>query len=272
MPQPTRRQFGGTAYWMIRPQASTTLVLLHGFRGSHRGLLETAEHLTPYRVILPDLPGWGESQPLTEPHTFPSYVRWLHQFLATFKQSRVILGGHSYGATMALCYAADDGAMIERAVLIEPVVDATTFTNKLGRWYYQVARQLPNTFRDPLLRSAILNRLTSEIMIVTADAERKRRIVIDEQKNLNYIRIPVELEAFQSFYEYDFIAAARRIHKPVTIIGGSRDQMTTVSRLRSFAKNIPDVTVDCIPGAGHFSPMEIPELLAQRIMKAIAND
>ena len=56
-----------THYWDYGPiDAPVTMVTVHGFRGEHHGLEPVIAHLHGVRVINPDLPGFGESTPMTE--------------------------------------------------------------------------------------------------------------------------------------------------------------------------------------------------------------
>ncbi len=62
-------QVGDTRWAYVEggKQGGPPLLLLHGFGGSHADWLMAARYLTGnFRVIIPDLPGWGESTRL--PH------------------------------------------------------------------------------------------------------------------------------------------------------------------------------------------------------------
>lgn len=55
---------GTTELWVYGPpDADTTIILVHGFRGDHHGLEPIVAQLPRYRTILSDLPGFGESTP-----------------------------------------------------------------------------------------------------------------------------------------------------------------------------------------------------------------
>ncbi|PLC12693.1 hypothetical protein AUQ48_11270 [Kocuria flava] len=73
-------------YWCHGPDddALPPLLLVHGFRGDHHGLELLARRLGPRRrVVVPDLPGFGRSEPLPRrPHDVPAYTAFLHRFLA----------------------------------------------------------------------------------------------------------------------------------------------------------------------------------------------
>ena len=73
-----------TRYWEYGdPASTTTIVMVHGFRGDHHGLEPVVAQLAGYRILSPDLPGFGESAPLTTlAHDVPGYSEWLRGFVA----------------------------------------------------------------------------------------------------------------------------------------------------------------------------------------------
>ena len=66
-------QVAGTtvAYWTYEPVQATpetrTILVIHGFRGDHHGLLRVADQLPGMRIIMPDLPGFGSSAAFAYP-------------------------------------------------------------------------------------------------------------------------------------------------------------------------------------------------------------
>ena len=68
---------GTTAYWVYGPpDAETTIIAVHGFRGEHHGLEPVVAHLDGVRIISPDLPGFGETPPLPgRRHDLSAYSR-----------------------------------------------------------------------------------------------------------------------------------------------------------------------------------------------------
>jgi pimeloyl-ACP methyl ester carboxylesterase len=96
-----------THYWEYGPaDATQTVLAVHGFRGDHHGLESLAAHLGGVRVIVPDLPGFGVSDPLTV-SDLDSYVGWLRAFHAGLglDRSAVVLG-HSFGSIVVSAAAA----------------------------------------------------------------------------------------------------------------------------------------------------------------------
>ena len=73
----------GTHYWIYSDDSKKpTIVMIHGFRGTHHGLELIAKNLNNYRIIIPDLPGFGETIVLDEIHSLENFVKWLKNFLS----------------------------------------------------------------------------------------------------------------------------------------------------------------------------------------------
>lgn len=102
---------GTTVYWVYGPSTGsgvesdsraesdvTTVIAVHGFRGDHHGLEPVLAYLPEVRVIAPDLPGFGETEPIPgRTHDLEEYAGWLRDFTAAVAPGAVILG-HSFGS------------------------------------------------------------------------------------------------------------------------------------------------------------------------------
>jgi len=96
------------------------VVLLHGFTGSKENWLAFARHLDDgHRVIVPDLPGWGESQRLPQAdYRIPAQAQRLAEFLDALAIDRVHLAGHSMGGHIAGLFAATHPARVSSLGLV----------------------------------------------------------------------------------------------------------------------------------------------------------
>lgn len=81
-----------------------TLVLLHGFADSKESFVEVARKLTgQFRVILPDLPGFGEaSAPTDFDYTLPHLAELVGKMLDNLGVESCHLGGNSLGGAVAV--------------------------------------------------------------------------------------------------------------------------------------------------------------------------
>ncbi len=110
-----------TAYWVYGPpEASTTIIAVHGFRGDHHGLEPIVALLPDVRVVSPDLPGFGETAPLPATrHDLDAYVGWLSAFVTAVAPGAVLLG-HSFGS-IVVSAAVAQGLDTPRVVLVNPI-------------------------------------------------------------------------------------------------------------------------------------------------------
>ena len=73
----------------------TTIIMIHGYRGTHHGLARIAEELgDQYNLIIPDIPGFHKGERLDD-YSLDSYVAWLYRFVTEQKLATPpILLGH----------------------------------------------------------------------------------------------------------------------------------------------------------------------------------
>ena len=95
--------------------------MIHGFRGTHHGLLPIAKQLKGFGIVVPDLPGFGKGAHL-KTYDLTSYVSWLHRFIQRLQLDEPpILLGHSFGSIICAAYAKQYSTSIEELVLVNPI-------------------------------------------------------------------------------------------------------------------------------------------------------
>ena len=161
-----------TAIWEYGANdAAETIVLVHGFRGTHHGLLSLVAAMPEVRFIAPDLPGFGESGEFAVEHSLDAYAMWLRELLdALDPDARAVVLGHSFGS---LVVARQVAALApRRIVLVNPIAENAltgpdrVMTN-LAIFYYWMGARLPRVLGNALLSSGLITRVMSEVMAVT---------------------------------------------------------------------------------------------------------
>ncbi|MEP6896927.1 MAG: alpha/beta fold hydrolase [Rhodanobacter sp.] len=98
-----------------------TIVLLHGFADSKEVWLQTAKTLTAhFHLIIPDLPGWGESS--RNPggsYNVDAQAARLNDFVQTLGLQHFVLVGHSMGGAIAGVYAAEHPDHVAELALVD---------------------------------------------------------------------------------------------------------------------------------------------------------
>lgn len=98
------------------------LLLVHGFAGDKDNFTRIAAHLVGrYRVIIPDLPGFGDAR--RDPnakHDMATQVENLRTFMAELGVQRFHMGGNSMGGFISAEYAARYPAQVKSLWLLDP--------------------------------------------------------------------------------------------------------------------------------------------------------
>lgn len=261
-----------THYWVWNPGKLETVVFIHGFGGNHKGITTIAEHLSDYRVVVPDLPGFGVSDDLREKHTFRHYAIWLEDFCQALKLQNIHLAGHSYGASIAVIHAALFPRRSRSLTLIMPVSESSHWQAQLGKMFYSVALILPRFVRHAWLKSHLVDDITDMLLLKKVSHLRRAEIMAGEHRTGDHeMRDRVMIEGYLSLYDTPFYRLARKIKAPTLILGGEFDQISPPEIMRKLERKIHDCTLVILAGAGHLEPLEEPGLVAHRLRDFIAS-
>ena len=271
-----------TAYWEYGdPHADTTIVVVHGFRGEHHGLEPISSRLTEHRVVAPDLPGFGESDPLERGHGIDDYVAWLRAFIIELAPSgRFVLLGHSFGsivvsATLAAegRHPADGEPRPDLVVLVNPIgapalKGPRAIFTRLAIFYYWLAAALPERAGYALLRNAVIVRVMSEAMARTKDRRLRRWIHGQHAAYFSaFASRSVVLDAFTASVSHDVSEYADLVTAPVLLIAADKDDITPLSAQRRLQTLFPNATLQVIDGGvGHLVHYEAPDRAAAMVL------
>jgi pimeloyl-ACP methyl ester carboxylesterase len=257
-------------YWEYgTPGVGPTIVVVHGYRGDHHGLEPVVRLLPDFHIVSPDLPGFGDSTPMTEaPHSIAGYGRWLRAFLDELGGGTgAVLLGHSFGS-IVVAHAVADGVPARAVILINPIADDPAKVTGIGatRFYYAVARRLP----ERAARAWLANPLVVQGMSVKLAKTRDRalRRFIHGQHHTYFSRFGSRtsiVEGFDASLSTTVAAVAERIPQPVLLIAGERDEVAPLAGQFELLEAFPDARLDVIPGVGHLIHYETPDAAAHAI-------
>jgi pimeloyl-ACP methyl ester carboxylesterase len=262
---PTLKTGASTVSYEARG-AGRVALLVHGSPGSARAWARVGERLAAtYRVIAPDLPGYGATTP--QAATDEPSVGWaaeLIEALAGEVGVPAVLAGHSYGGVVALAVALRGRVRAGALVLFEPVAvpvlsmvgDAATLarTESLFRGYIaSVERGNPQAIRtmvDFWFGDGAFDRLPAP---VTAG------LVQAAPANARDVRA--------TFSETYTAAALARLPMPVVTVVGDRSPDITHRIARAVASHAPRGVVVSLPEGTHAMTATHPDAVADLIAK-----
>lgn len=258
------------AYWTYEPVTVTpktrTILVIHGFRGDHHGLLRVADQLPEMRIIMPDLPAFGSSDPfIDDQHTVERYGRFITSFMAALDLGpKTVLLGHSFGSIVASHFAATHPHAVYPLILINPIAAPALegpkgIMTKLAVLYYQASAKLPRRVGLAVLRNRAIVRVMSITMAKTKDKALRRFIhgqhdayfsAFADRKSL--------LESFKASVSGNVAEVAEQLTLPVLLVAGEKDEIATLPNQHKLMERLPDATLEVIPGVGHLIHYETP--------------
>ena len=245
-------------------QTTITLVMIHGYRGNHRGLEAIAAGLSKYRVLIPDLPGFGESAPLNKTHSVKAYSDWLHNFIqALGLVDQTHLMGHSFGSLVVGYYATQHTP--KSVALVNPVSTPAlegpqaALTN-LTKIYYLLASFAPRFAGEWLLRNKIAVMVMSVVMAKTKNKDLRRWIHNQHLSNFSdFASVKVAVEGYDASISMDLSKLAHQISAPVLVVAATLDDITEIESQRRVSGLYQKITYREIEGVGHLVHYEAPE-------------
>lgn len=265
------------AYWVYGPVSSAgeplTMVMVHGFRGDHHGLLRVVENLPGYRIIVPDLPGFGASGPLAPSnHTVQGYARVVGTLLRELGLGpETVLLGHSFGSMVAAEFAAANPGALSELILVNPICEPALeggqrIASRLAEFYYLAGARLPERLGLALLRNRLIVRLMSIFMAKTKDPDLRRYIHAQHDAYFSaFSGRDVLLEAFRASITGTVTDSASALALPVLLIAAEEDDLGSVAGQQRLAALMPDAELHVIPAVGHLVHYETPDKAAALI-------
>lgn len=238
------------------------LVLLHAFPLS-AAMFEPQLRQPPpgWRVIAPDLPGFGGSSEPAESDRgtdIDDYAADVVTLLAELGVPRAVVGGVSMGGYVALALLRRAPDVVRALVLIDTRATADTQEGRASRraMLAQVDREgVSGVGRDMLPK--LLGPTTRE----AGDLEPTvRRIIIQQPASAVRGAIRRMMDRPDSTRELDALAV------PALVIVGEEDAITPVADSEAMASRIPAAELAVIPRAGHLSSLERPEAFGERLV------
>lgn len=262
-----------TASWHYGPpDGSPHLVVLHGLRGDHHGLEPIVAHLPGYRVTVPDLPGFGASEPLgAGRHDVAGYAAWARDLLAVLApDGDAVVAGHSFGSIVATCALAGGlparALVLVNAIATAPLHGSSPAATRLTVLYHQLAGALPERAGTALLRSRAATRVASVALARTRDPVLRRWIHAEHARYFTgFADRRVLLEAFRASVTEDVAACASAVAVPVLLVAGERDDLAPLSTQQELVTRFPDARLVVVEGTGHLAHYEAPAAVARAV-------
>ncbi|NMP24203.1 alpha/beta fold hydrolase [Sulfobacillus harzensis] len=119
----TRRLTGGSLHWYEAGSGELPVVLLHGGGGTGRAWLHQLQILGErgFRVLAPDMPGFGRSDWFSGVERMPDIGPVLFEWLDMLGIHQAVVGGNSMGGRVAMSMASAHPERIRGLIILDSV-------------------------------------------------------------------------------------------------------------------------------------------------------
>jgi pimeloyl-ACP methyl ester carboxylesterase len=255
-------QVGDTNWVYYEGGQGPTIVLLHGFAANKDVWLKVAPILTPhFHVIIPDLPGWGDSSRVAgASYNIDSQAARLSDFLDAVNAHHMLLVGHSMGGAIAGVYASEHPDNVTELALIDSLglkfkenefakealagTDPFVYDDRAGferatALAFETVPNIPGRFIDVFVKDNIKNRAFIES---TFKELRDNSQALALQDRLDKLTMPV---------------LGLWCHDDKII------DISALDTLRDGLTHSPSISTSIVNGCNHMPQMEKPQQFTQ---------
>ena len=233
------------------------LVLVHGFGADKDNFTRVARYLTPhYRVIVPDLVGFGESSHRADvDYRYAAQAERVRAFVQALGLTRIDLGGNSMGGGIAMSYAAQHPQEVASLWLIDCAGIAAAPPGEL-------AKIIASTGTNPLM-------ITKEsdfpkfLDFVMSDPPYIPGSVMDVLARERIVNQALEAQVFRQIATDSVDDAVKGLATPTLITWGAEDRALSVGTVPVLKTLLPNAQAVVMPHVGHAPMIERPQQSAE---------
>jgi pimeloyl-ACP methyl ester carboxylesterase len=226
------------------------LILCHGFLSSAEEFGGRFRALAAHRrLIIPDLPGNGDSSALAGRHTVEAMAMALESLLAGLGIGEFDIAGLCLGASVACALSERCGDRVDRLALHTPLLAPAL----IRRFYREQVRvlTLPPLWRGVvrLSRNRLVSDLYKRYVIAEGDVDQQTaQVNFDNQRHANPA---AAREWVRDGLGYEGLQAVLRRDRPTLVIVAEHDHVIDVQKLRTLLAGRPNIRLYVDTEQGH---------------------
>ncbi|MBV8633770.1 MAG: alpha/beta hydrolase [Burkholderiaceae bacterium] len=242
----------GLHYVYLEGGEGDPLILLHGFGADKDHFTRVARWLTPhYRVIIPDLIGFGESDhPADIDYTAHAQAQRLQLLAQSLKLNKFDLGGSSMGGQIAMAWAVQHPDAVRSLWLIDSA----------GIWSApksELARIVLSDAGNPLIAHTE-DEFEATFHFVMEDPPFIPRAMLNvmAREPIKYAKLHQQI--FDDISTESVEEDVTGLPTPTFILWGAHDKAIDVRTADVLSGLLPNSEVDVLKGIGHLPMLEAP--------------
>ena len=248
---------GNNIRYLESGTSENTLVLIHGLGASAERWSEVIPLLSDdFRVVVPDLVGFGHSDKPLVDYTPEFFSEFLEHFFIVSKIKHPVLIGSSLGGQISAEYVSSHPNDVQKLILVSPAGIMKQSTPALDAYImaalYPNEHSAKNAFE---LMEGSGNEVDAEI--VNAFVSRMKT----PNAKLAFMSTLLGLKNSDSL-----VAKLKMIYPPTLLIWGTDDPVIPINFAKEFVSEIPNCTFFEMDGCGHTPYVQNPYLFTSKVL------
>ncbi len=248
---------GNNIRYLESGSSENTLVLIHGLGASAERWSEVIPLFSDnFRVVVPDLIGFGQSDKPLADYTPEFFSEFLEHFFIASNVKRPILIGSSLGGQISAEYVSSHPNNVQKLILVSPAGIMKQSTPALDAYImaalYPNEHSAKNAFE---LMEGSGNEVDSEI--VNSFVSRMKTT----NAKLAFMSTLLGLKNSDSIAE-----KLKMISSPTLLIWGSDDPVIPINYAEEFISEIPNCKFFEMDGCGHTPYVQNPYVFTSRVL------
>lgn len=241
------------------------IVLIHGLGGTFRYWLESARYLAEhFRVLVPDVPGFGGSDPAAYPFSMSAAGERVLAACEQIGAQRPVLVGHSLGGPIATLAGAHTPERVGGVVLI-----STTGISPQRAWRRHVLLPvLHRALRDPRPWENLLgsHAWMRGIVFMKMLARPRELDPFTARMLVGGASLARQLgDSIEASLACDLRDTLRQLELPLGVVWGEHDETVSIVDAGLVQRLRPDARARIVPRAGHLPMIEYPQAFARAL-------
>jgi pimeloyl-ACP methyl ester carboxylesterase len=236
---------GLKTYYKIGGKGESFLIL-HGWGGSSKSWEKVMKILSlKFKVICPDLPGFGKSDIPSEIWNLDDFKDWLKEFVDKLALENFFLLGHSFGGRVSIKFSISFPERVKKLFLL----------NSAG-----IKQDL--TLKDKIIIN--LSKFGKKLISGSKFQDKISKLFYFIFGIKDYSRAQGTMkEIMKKVIEEDLLPCLSKIQTETIIIWGKEDKIVHLKYGFLFKEHIKNSKLEIIPKVGHSPHLKDPEKLVE---------
>ncbi len=244
------------------------LVLVHGFLVSHKEWLPMVPFLAEhFRLILPDLPGFGASEKRGAegyPYTREAFAETIADLMSALGLSRAHICGHSMGGGISLTLAADRPELVDRLCVIDSM--SYEFEAPLKGRLPQLPVVGPLIFKRLYGRSLLRDYFRNDVWSGHPGIDLGRVDAYFDDFDPREARDAAYTCLLRTVDVKSLVPKIPRVRAKTLVVWADDDRIIPLALGQRLAREIPGARLRIVPHSGHAPNEEHPRTTAELVI------